>query len=130
MHANDANNKDLLHKELSYTIFGILYKAHNTLGRHAREKQYCDVIEVFLKEEKLPYEREKLLSITGMDKNKADFIIDNKIVVEIKAIIFMGKVEYYQLLRYLEASKLKLGILVNFCQKYLKPKRIVNAQLP
>lgn len=122
-------NKEIIHKELSYEIFGILYKAHDTLGRYAREKQYCDLIESILKGKSIIYDREKKLSATGADLNKADFIIDGKIILEVKVVPLVGREEYYQVLRYLDFSKLKLGILVNFRQKYLKPKRIINANL-
>lgn len=124
-----TQNKNIIHKELSYILVGITYKVHDALGRYAREKQYSDLIEQHLKEKRMPYEREKKLSATGTDTNKADFIIDNKILLEVKAVPFMGREEYYQVLRYLGITNMKLGILVNFRQKYLRPKRIINSQI-
>ena len=58
--------------------------------------------------------------------NIVDFLIDNKILVDFKAKIFLNKEDYYQMQRYLESSNLKLGLLVNFRNNYLKPKRIIN----
>ena len=121
--------QDIIHKELSYLLFGIFYKTHDVLGRFSREKQYCDLIEKFLKEKGILYEREKKLSFAGDDRHRADFIVDGKVIIEVKAKSFVGREEYYQLLRYLELAKLKLGVLVNFRQKYLRPKRILNSQL-
>lgn len=120
---------DIIHKELSYTLFGLLFRVHDMLGRYAREKQYSDLMEKYLKEASIPYEREKQLSVAEVDKNRADFIIDNKIILEVKVMPLVGREEYYQLLRYLGAASLKLGILVNFRQKYLRPKRILNSHV-
>ncbi len=125
MKTNDTN---LLHKELSYKIVGLAFKVHNSLGRFAKEKQYGDLIKQYLEKEFIPFEREKSLSLAGLDKNRADFIIDNKIILELKAKDFIYKEDYYQLLRYLSAAKLKLGIIINFRNKYLKPKRIISPE--
>lgn len=129
MRTTRTYRSDIIHKELSYTLFGLLFKVHDTLGRYAREKQYSDLIEKYLKEMGVPYEREKRLSVAGIDNNKADFVIDNKIILEVKAVPLVGREEYYQLLRYLGAAHLKLGVLVNFRQKYLRPKRILNSNV-
>ncbi len=119
-------SKDIIYKELSYQICGILYKTHDILGRYALERQYGDLIEKILIEKKIKYEREKLISKTGNDINRADFIIENKIVLELKARPIITREDYYQVKRYLEFSNLLLGILVDFRHHYLKPKRIIN----
>lgn len=119
-------NKHIIYKDLSYQLGGIFFAVHDTLGRYAREKQYGDLLEKLLKEKNIFYEREKLLSKAGEDINKADFIIENKILIELKAKPFITREDYYQIKRYLEFSDLFLGILVNFRQKYLSPKRIIN----
>jgi len=100
MHSNDTNNTNkLIHPELSYIVTGILFNAHNDLGRYAREKQYGDLIEEKLKEIKLPYKRELEIKGTG---NIIDFFIDNKIILEIKAKRIITKDDYYQTQRYLQ----------------------------
>ena len=58
--------------------------------------------------------------------NIPDFIIDKKIILEIKAKRIITKDDYYQVKRYLVSSNLQLGIIVNFRQKYLSPKRVLN----
>lgn len=118
--------KTIIHKELSYEINGIFFAVHDALGRYALEKQYGDLVEKLLKEKGLPYEREKILFRTGDDVNRADFIVKNQILIELKAKPFITKEDYYQVKRYLEAADLLLGIIVNFRQKYLKSKRIIN----
>lgn len=120
---------EIIHKELSYEIVGFLYKVHDVLGRYAREKQYGDLFEHMLREHGVAFEREKAISRTGADVNKADFFIDNKVIVELKVKPMINSTDYYQVKRYLEFAGIKLGLLVNFRQKYLNPKRILNANI-
>lgn len=61
--------------------------------------------------------------------NKADFIIESKIVLDVKAKKHITKEDYYQILRYLDAANLELGLIVNFRDSYLKPKRVLNSKL-
>ena len=113
----------LLYPKLSYTIIGICFDAHNELGRFAREKQYGDYIEKRFQEEKLIYERELSVSDSG---NILDFLVDNKIVLELKVKDMITKNDYFQIQRYLQSSGIKLGILLNFKNKYLRAKRILK----
>lgn len=118
---------ELIYPELSYVINGLLFQVHNKLGRFCREKQYSDEIEQILKENKVRYQRE--CNMPNNKTNRFDFIIESKIILEIKAKPFILKDDYYQMNRYLELSSLKLGLLVNFRNRYLKPKRIVNSKM-
>lgn len=121
----------LIYPELSYKITGILFSVHNELSGFCNEKQYADAIEGYLKKLKINYEREKVLppsfEYEAEGRNKADFLIDNKIILEIKAKQFLSRSDYYQTKRYLVALNKKLAILVNFHQKYIRPKRILNS---
>lgn len=126
MHANDTNkNKKLIYPELSYIIAGICFEVHNQLGRYAREKQYGDLLEEKFKEIKIPYEREYRIGNTG---NTVDFLVDNKIILELKVAPLILKEDYYQTQRYLQASDIKLALLVNFRNRYLKPIRIIKIE--
>ena len=119
--------KNLIYPELSYKITGILFKAHNQLGRYCKEKQYQDVIEVLLRQNGIKFEREKKFPLSlGIGGNQVDFIIEDKIILGCKTKLCVTKEDYYQLMRYLKASNKKLGLLANFRSKYLRPKRIVN----
>jgi GxxExxY protein len=115
----------LIFPELSYIITGILFSAHNQLGSYAREKQYCDLVELKLKEINLVYKRECRIGDSG---NIVDFIIDNKIILEVKAKRLITKEDYFQTQRYLQEANIKLALLVNFRSKYLKPARIVRIE--
>ncbi|MDO8609211.1 MAG: GxxExxY protein [bacterium] len=79
----------------------------------------------------MSYEREKILSPTfvgeKIGRNKVDFLIENKILIEVKAKRIISKEDYYQTRRYLSSLNIKLGILVNFRSDYIHPKRILNS---
>ncbi len=129
----DIKNQKLILPELSYKISGILFAVQNNLGRFCNEKQYGDAIEKMLIENKIVYEREKELPklFEGEQdrRNIADFLIENKILLELKAKRIAGREDYYQVRRYLNSLNLKLGILVNFRDRYLKPRRILNSNV-
>lgn len=115
---------DLLYEDLTYEIRGILFQIQNELGRFAREKQFADLLETKLIAKGWHYRREERIADTG---NVTDFIIQDKVVIELKSKPFLLKTDYYQLQRYLHSAQIKLGILVNFREQYLKPKRVLLA---
>lgn len=121
----------VVYPELSYKICGILYKVHNELGRFCNEKQYCDGVENQLKINHVEYEREKILPISfegeKEKRNIIDFLIGDKIILEIKAKRLITKDDYYQLKRYLIALNKTLGLLINFRDRFLRPKRVLNS---
>lgn len=124
---------ELIFPELSYQLNGLMFVVHNEMGRFCREKQYADLFEAKLKQAGVRYERERELPLATSESvvkgNKVDFAIENKMLVDFKAKPFITKADYYQMLRYLDAAKMKLGFIVNFRRKYLRPKRIINSRL-
>lgn len=116
-------NKEIIYPELSYQITGILFNTHNELGQYAREKQYGDMIEQKFKEIGLPYKRELSINDTG---NILDFVVDNKIILELKATRLILKEHYRQIQNYLQHTGLKLGLIVNFRDKFIKPVRVIR----
>lgn len=119
----------IIFAELSYRINGMFFQIQKELGRFCREKQYADRFEELLISSKLNYKREleiNAININSPRGNKVDFMIDNKVIVDLKAKKYITKEDYYQMNRYLEGSDLKLGIIVNFRDSFLKPKRVIN----
>ncbi len=115
----------IIHPELSYKITGICFKLHRELGRFCREIQYNNRLKELLDVDGMVYEREYEIS----PGNKVDFLIDDKIILDIKAKKFILKEDYFQMQRYLQSSGKELGLIVNFRSVYLKPKRVLNIKL-
>jgi GxxExxY protein len=127
---NKNENINIIFKDLSYKIIGILYEIHKQLGTTFKEEHYKQAIKSFLQKEKIPFITEKILKLEtdkfSVEGIRADFIIDNKILLEIKAKSAITKEDIRQVYRYLIASQLPLGIIVNFRSKKLIFKRILN----
>lgn len=123
MATNQKVSEKVLYPELSYTLVGLLFSTHNELGPFARERQYNDLIENKLKESGVVYKREYKISDSG---NILDFLIDNKIILETKSTRIITREHYRQIQNYLQVTGLKLGILVNFGNRYLKPVRVIR----
>ncbi|MBU2264723.1 GxxExxY protein [Patescibacteria group bacterium] len=124
------NTNKLIHPELSYVLMGILFEIHNKLGTKYQEKHYQKAVEIKLKELKIPYQREAKVNIEfdGEELGEffIDFIIDGKIILELKRIWKITADNIKQVLRYLKATNLKLGIIVNFRHNRLESRRILN----
>lgn len=120
-------NIEILYPELSYKLNGICFDVHNKLSRYGREKQYADELEFELKKTGVKYVRElRICKDERFTGNVVDFIIEDCIVLELKAKSVITKDDYYQLKRYLVTLNKRLGLLVNFRDTYLKPKRVLN----
>lgn len=103
---------------------------HNVLGKGFSESVYGDALEIELTTNGVPYKKEVKYSINYKGKvlkhqYYADFVIDNKIILELKAVerILSGHIK--QTLNYLAASKMKLGLIVNFGEDSLAYKRVL-----
>ena len=120
---NTNKKEEIFFPELSYTINGVCFSVHNEVGPYAKEKQYADVVESKLRETGICFVREFRIGNTG---NVVDFLIDDKIILELKAKRLLTKDDYYQVQRYLQETNIKLGLLVNFRNKYIRPARIIR----
>lgn len=121
---------EFIYKDLSYQINGIAFSVFKELGPGLREKIYADAFEAGLEKAELSFQREVHYPVTYKNKKITslyfDFIIENKIVAELKA----GERDFFQafdqLNSYLKFSKLKLGLIIRFTKSGAKVKRIVN----
>lgn len=124
-------NINLLYPDLSYKLTGVFFRIHKKLGRFCSERQYCDEIEKELNIDNYSFKREFELSKLkeSLPKgNRVDFLVENKIIIEVKAKKFVTKEDYIQVLRYLEGGGFGLAMIINFRSTYLKPKRIINSK--
>ncbi|MGI8601039.1 MAG: GxxExxY protein [Chitinophagaceae bacterium] len=121
---------EIIFKDESYQIVGLCMEVHRQLGMGFREVIYKDALEIEFRENNLPYQREKLYKIEYKGiilphKYKADFIVFDQIVLEVKSTSLIVDSFVAQTINYLKASSLKLGMIVNFGEKSLNFKRVV-----
>lgn len=123
---------ELIYRELSYKIVGVLYKVHSKLGRKYQEKYYQRATALALNDQNLSYKKEIAvdLSYNGekIGKYFLDFLIEDKVILELKAEPHFSRQDFRQVVAYLRAKQLKLGILANFRGEKLTYKRILNSQ--
>lgn len=117
----------IIHKDESFQIMGILFDVHNNLGGGFSEIVYKDAIEYELKKLNIPFEREKEYNVQYKDiilnhKFYADFVIYDTIILELKSCEKLDSKHIAQCINYLRVS---LAILANFNNKSLEYKRIV-----
>ena len=124
-------DEKIIFKEESYKIIGICMNIHSTLGNGFLEAVYCEVLEKEFIKNNIPYKREVKLDLffngEKLDKKyKADFVCFDDIILELKSVSFLHDNFSRQTLNYLKATNKKLGLLINFGEKSLKHKRIIN----
>ena len=116
---------------ISYKVRGILFDIYNKIGSGLYESVYEEILAYELKKANLRFSRQQVLPVfwegLKMDQGfRADIIVENKVIIEIKSVERIISIHYKQLLTYLKISELKLGLLVNFNDDPLFIKRIVN----
>ncbi|OGM18945.1 hypothetical protein A2686_03035 [Candidatus Woesebacteria bacterium RIFCSPHIGHO2_01_FULL_38_10] len=123
----------LVYPELGYKIIGALFEVYNRLGNGYKEKYYQRALEQQLKEIGLSYKRELQVNLTfrnqKIGKYFLDFLVENKVVLELKTKPRFTYEDFRQVSSYLRVNKLKLGILVNFRGEKLIYKRILNLEI-
>lgn len=120
----------LEYEDLTYKIIGACIEVHNQLGKGFNEIVYKDCLEIELNLQSIPYSREKEFDIEYKNiiiphKYFADFIIYDKIILEVKAVESIANSHSKQVLNYLAATHLKLGLVVNFGENSLTHKRVI-----
>ena len=120
----------LLYPDLSYKLRGSFFKVYNELGPGFKEEIYIRALLKLLDEEKIPYKREQEFSLNFHGKKigatKLDLVVDDKIIIEVKAVDILHNTFKKQTLSYLKATGLRLAFLVNFGSSKLEIKRFVN----
>ena len=122
--------QDLIYPELSYKLVGLAYNVFNELGHGHLEKIYQKAYAKELKEagivfkEQAPYQVIYKEEVIG--NNYLDFLIEEKVIIELKRSDFYSKKYIDQVSNYIKVSNLKLAILINFTTNDVRIKRIVN----
>ena len=119
--------------EVAAIVVNTVFQMHNTLGPGLLESVYEKVLTSKLEKEGLQVEVQKKISIVYEDMKienafRADLVINNLVIIELKSVEKLEKVHFKQLLTYLRLSNKKLGLLINFNTELIKNgiKRVVN----
>lgn len=120
----------IIYKELSYAIIGAAMEVHNVLGPGFLESVYQTALAHEFQIRGIKFEEQKALSVSykgiKIGHFVADFCVEDKIIVEIKAIAKSLPIHEAQAVNYLAATGFKLALLMNFGRKSLEHKRLVH----
>jgi GxxExxY protein len=123
----------LVHESLTHQIIGCAMQVHRTLGNGFQEVIYQRSLAIEMALAGLSFQREKEMDIfyrgQHIGTRRADFFVESFIMVELKALIRLEDVHLTQAMNYLEAYKIKIGLLINFGAKSLEFKRVYNNAL-
>lgn len=121
---------ELIYPDLSYRLVGILFEVHKQLGGEFEEKYYQRAVEKLLTNKGIPYTRELKTDLLFEGEKIGiyflDFLIENRVILELKATSVLQPAHFRQVKSYLIAHHLRLGILANFRGKSLIYKRILS----
>ena len=127
------NNINYKYSELTEIIIGCAMRVHSFLGNGFPEVIYQRSLEIELSKTNFNFNRETEQNIyydkVIVGKRIADFVVENKILIELKATSEINEHHYAQILNYLKAYKLEIGLLINFGSKSLQFKRFINSNL-
>lgn len=119
--------KEGLYKDLTYKVIGALYEVHNELGSVHKENIYHRAVAIELKNREIDFEEEKSLSVKykgcKIGAYQPDFVIEDKVILEIKAVPVITKSMFDQIFYYIRGTKYKLVLLANFGTDKLTIKR-------
>jgi GxxExxY protein len=121
---------ELKYKEITEKIIGDAMKVHAALGNGFQEVIYQRALVIEFKTAVITFEREFNMKVyyRGIEvgERRVDFLVDNKIMVELKAVINLESVHLAQAKNYLEAYNVEVGLLINFGARSLQFKRLQN----
>jgi len=123
---------DYKYKEITEKIIGSSMKVHSALGNGFQEVIYQRALEIEMQDAGLKFAREFSMPIyykgINIGERRVDFFVEEKIMVEIKALIQLEKVHLAQGKNYLEAYNMQVGLLINFGSISLEFKRLENTK--
>jgi GxxExxY protein len=121
--------RDLAHNEITRQIIGAAMEVHSNLGPGFLESVYEEAMAIEFRLRGISFERQRPIPVIYKGEKAKDFFCDylvgDKVLVELKAIKAIMGTEEAQVLNYLKATGLKVGLLINFGEQSLKYKRLV-----
>lgn len=120
----------LLHSDITHSIIGAAMEVHKILGAGFLESVYAESFACKLGFRKINFQRQKTIDVIykkiKVKQFCCDFIIEDTVLVELKAIKKISEIEQAQIINYLKATGLKIGLLINFGAISLEYKRFMN----
>ena len=127
-------NNVKIEDQLTHKIIGCAMKVHSTMGNGFQEVIYQRCMAIEMKKQGLNFVREQSMPIYyeshKVGTRRVDFFVEDKVLVELKALIELEDVHLAQGLNYLEAFKLDVGLLLNFGSRSLEFKRLFKTNKP
>ena len=122
--------EDLIFPEMTFTIVGLAFEVFNCFGSGQRELIYHNALQKQFELNKISFQSEVYHPVifkgATIGKNYFDFLIDKKIVVELKRSDYFSKSHFEQVNHYLRISNYKLGLLISFTTNGVRFKRVLN----
>ena len=126
--------KKTIKDDLTYKIIGCAMKVHSVLGNGFQEVIYQRALAIEMGKQHLNFAREMEMEIfydnIRIGKRRVDFFVEDKIMLELKAVIRLEDVHLAQAMNYCQAYNLPVGLLINFGAKSLQYKRVYNVNHP
>ncbi|HCC22991.1 TPA: hypothetical protein DF272_02320 [Candidatus Falkowbacteria bacterium] len=124
------NGTAYIQDPLSKIVIGICYEIFNSIGPGVREKYYEDAVEHKFKKRGVIYQRQLKVDIK-LDGEKIgfrrlDFLVEKRLVVELKIGNYLSQAEFNQVKEYLKINNLKLGLIILFTTHGVRVRRVVN----
>lgn len=123
------DNKNIIYKDLSYKIVELALEVHNELGCGFLEKVYENALMILFDREGIPAKQQAPADVYFQKKVVgqyfADILVDNKIILELKTVEAIVNIHKAQLLNYLRATGIRLGLILNFARPRFEYKRMV-----
>lgn len=125
----NTNTHGVIYKELSYKIIQLMFEVHNALGAGFLEKVYENAAVIKLRKNELHAEQQYPIKVyfegQVVGEYFADIIVEHKIILELKCVEKITDIHRAQMINYLKATGLKLGMIINFANPKLEYERIV-----
>jgi len=125
-------DKEYKHSDITGKIIGAAMKVHSALGNGFQEVIYQRALDIEMADQGLAASREHEMDIfykgIKIGNRRVDFFVEDKVMVEIKAVSALDDAHLAQAINYLEAYNLEIGLLLNFGAKSLQYRRVINSK--
>lgn len=126
-------NKNYKYSKITGAIIGSAMQVHSALGNGFPEVIYQRSLAIEFQTEEITYNREVSMPLyykgKSVGKRRVDFVVEDKVLVELKAVSEINETHFNQILNYLTAFQIEIGLLINFGENSLNFKRFINSKL-